>query len=127
MFAELLDGVEGAPVSAVLTVALSRHLLLHGVNQEVIRPQNEDEHHDPKYHELLEHVAEPTASPKFLLADYSLRQPARNNVLPLPDLQPGFVTLWYQTGGGGWMGREGRATPARFLDFPPVSAARAEL
>src|SRR6266403_3860034 len=77
MCTELLDGVEGAPVSPVLPLALTRYLLVQGVNQEVIGPQDEREARDPKNHEPLEHAAEPTASPKFILADYSLRQAAR--------------------------------------------------
>src|SRR6266481_5195662 len=77
MCTELLDGVKGAPVSPVLPLALTRYLLVQGVNQEVIGPQDEREARDPKNHEPLEHAAEPTASPKFILADYSLRQAAR--------------------------------------------------
>src|SRR6267143_5307138 len=76
MCTELLDGVEGAPVSPVLTLALTRYLLVQCVNQEIVGPQDEREARDPKNHEPLEHAAEPTASPKFILADYSLRQAA---------------------------------------------------
>src|SRR6266851_3481050 len=76
MFTELLDGVKGAPVSAVLALALSRDLLLQGVNQEIVGPQYEHEPRDPKNHEPLEHGVEPTASAKFILADCSLRRAA---------------------------------------------------
>jgi len=81
MCTELLDGVKGAPISPVLPLALSRDLFVQGVNQEVIGPQDEREARDPKNHEPLEHAAEPTASPKFILADYSLRQAARGKAL----------------------------------------------
>src|SRR3979490_2949054 len=77
MCTELLDGVKGAPISPVLTLALARDLFVQGVNQEVIGPQDESEARDPKHHEPLEHAAEPTASPKFLLADYSFWRAAR--------------------------------------------------
>src|SRR5712664_961030 len=79
MFTELLDGVEGAPVSAVLALALSRDLLFQGVNQNVVGPQDEGEPGDPKNHEPLEHGVEPTASAKFILADCSLRRAACGN------------------------------------------------
>src|SRR5260370_38077475 len=72
MFTELLDGVKGAPVSAVLLLALSRDLLVQRVNQKVVGPQDEREPRDPKNHEPLEHGEEPTASPKFIPADCSL-------------------------------------------------------
>src|SRR6266850_1771067 len=81
MCAELLDGVKGAPVSPVLTLALTRYLLVQCVNQEIVGPQDEREARDPKNHEPLEHAAEPTASPKFILADYSLRQAARGKAI----------------------------------------------
>src|SRR5258708_35834608 len=81
MCTELLDGVKGTAVSQVLPLALARHLFVQGVNQEVIRPQDESEARDPKNHEPLEHAAEPTASLKFILADYSLRQAARGKAL----------------------------------------------
>jgi hypothetical protein len=124
MFAKLLDGVKGAPVSAVLPLALARHLLLHGVNQEVIRPQNEYEQHDPKDHELLEHVAETTASPNFLLADF-LREPARDNVLQLRGLPLGFLTFVAGLAkADGWTARAGNHLPVSWTShqFPAVGA-----
>src|SRR5882762_8287438 len=73
MFAELLDGVKSAPVRPVLPLALSRHLLVQGINQEVVSPQDEREPCDPKNHEPLEHGAEPTASTNYIPAYYSFR------------------------------------------------------
>src|SRR6267143_179451 len=81
MCTELLDSVKGAPVSPVLPFELTRHLFGQGVNQKVIGPQDEVEARDPKNHEPLEHAAEPTESPKFILADYSLRQAARGKAI----------------------------------------------
>ena len=81
MCPELLDGVKGAPVSPVLPFALSRHLFVQGVNQEVIGPQDESEARDPKNHEPLEHAAEPTASPKFILADCFFWRAARGKAI----------------------------------------------
>ena len=72
-FAELLDGVKSAPVRPVLPLALSRHLLVQGINQEVVSPQDEREPRDPKNHEPLEHGAEPTASTNYIPAYYSFR------------------------------------------------------
>jgi len=72
-FAELLDGVKSAPVRPVLPLALSRHLLVQGINQEVVSPQDEREPCDPKNHEPLEHGAEPIASPNYIPAYYSFR------------------------------------------------------
>src|ERR1700682_1792904 len=81
MRAELLDGVKGAPVSPVLPFALSRHLLVHGVNQEVISSQDKRDPRDPNNHEPLEHAAEPTPSPQFLLADYFFCLAARRKAI----------------------------------------------
>ena len=81
MFAELPDGVKGTPVRPVLPLALSRQLLLQGINQEVISSQDKREPRDPNNHEPLEHGAEPTASPKLILADYSLRQATRGKAI----------------------------------------------
>src|SRR6267143_7076035 len=81
MCTELLDGVKGAPVSPVLPLALTRYLLVQGVNQEVIGPQDESEARDPKNHEPLEHAAEPTASPKFILADCFFWRAARGRAI----------------------------------------------
>src|SRR5438270_6101716 len=39
-FTELLDGVKGAPINAVLPLALSHHLLVQGINQEIVGPQD---------------------------------------------------------------------------------------
>src|SRR5258708_23297519 len=76
MFTELLDDVKGAPVSAVLALALSRDLLVQRVNQKVVGPQDERQPRDPKNHQPLEHGVEPTASPKVIPADCSLWPPA---------------------------------------------------
>ena len=76
MLTELHDSVVSAPIVLILPLALSRHLLFQGVNQEIVGPQNENEPRDPKNGEPLEHGAEPIASPMFSLADYSLRQAA---------------------------------------------------
>src|SRR6267143_521494 len=48
MCTELLDGVEGAPVSPVLTLALPRYLLVQCVNYEIGGPQDEREARDGK-------------------------------------------------------------------------------
>src|SRR5438552_3332708 len=53
MFAELLDGVKNAPVGPVLPLALSRRLLVQGVDQEVVSPQDEHEPCDPQNHEQI--------------------------------------------------------------------------
>jgi hypothetical protein len=63
MFAELLDGGIGAPVGAVLALAL----FVQRVNQEVVGPQDKHHARDPQNHEPLEHDAEPIASALFLL------------------------------------------------------------
>src|SRR5260370_17762046 len=86
MFTELLDGVKGAPVSAVLLLALSRDLLVQRVNQKVVGPQDEREPRDPKNNEPLEHGEEPTPSPKFIPADCSLWQAAFPK--PIPSWSP---------------------------------------
>ncbi len=75
MFTELLDGVKGAPVSPILPLTLSRHLLFQGINQEIVDPQDEREPDDPENCEPLEHGAEPIASPKFLLVPFQLFGP----------------------------------------------------
>src|SRR6266705_1665157 len=76
MLTELHDSVVSAPIVLILPLALSRHLLFQGVNQEIVGPQNENEPRDPKNGEPLEHGAQPIASAMFSLADYSLRQAA---------------------------------------------------
>src|SRR6266850_345045 len=75
LHAEMLDGVEGAPVDLVLPFALARHRLLHRVNQEIVKPQNEEQPGDPEDQEPLVHAAEPTASSNFIPAYSPLRQP----------------------------------------------------
>src|SRR5260370_34745834 len=74
---ELHDSVVSAPIVPVLSLAFSGDLLLQCVHQEIVGSQNENEHPDPQNGELLEHGAEPIASPMFSLADYSLRHAAR--------------------------------------------------
>ncbi len=64
-----------APVVLTLPVALSLHLLVQRINQEVVGPQNEHNSDGPQNHEPLEHGAE-TPSPDFILADFSLHQAA---------------------------------------------------
>src|SRR5260370_4334756 len=70
------NGVVSAPIIPILPLARSRDLLLQRVNQTIVGPQAENEPRDYNNSELLEHVAQPTASPMFKLADYSPRQSA---------------------------------------------------
>lgn len=74
MFPELLDGVIGGPVSAVLALAL----FVQGVDQEIVGSQDEHDGRDPKNHEPLEHGAERTASAKSVLEDSRRAAQTRN-------------------------------------------------
>src|SRR5258708_27625044 len=74
MLPELHDSSISAPIVLILPLALSRDLLLQGVNQEIVGSQDENERRNPNNGELLEHGAQPIASPMFSLADYSPRQ-----------------------------------------------------
>src|SRR5713226_985014 len=76
MLTELHDSVVSAPIVRILPLALSRDLLLQGVNQKIVGPQDENEPRDPKNGEPLEHGAEPISSPILSLADYFFRQAA---------------------------------------------------
>src|SRR6266568_3412151 len=78
MLTELHDSCIGAPIVLILPLALSRHLPVKGVNQKVVCPQDEKEPGDAKNHEPLEHAAEPTPSPKFIVTDYWLAQTVRH-------------------------------------------------
>src|SRR5216683_632445 len=74
MLTELHDSCIGAPIVLIVPLALSRHLLVQRVNQKVVCPQDEKKTGDAKNHEPLEHAAESTPSPKFIVADYWLAQ-----------------------------------------------------
>jgi len=77
MFAELLDRRVRAPIVLVLQVALSLHLLVQRVNQEVVGPQDKHRPRDPQNYEPFEHSDEPTPSLEFILADFSPSQAPR--------------------------------------------------
>ena len=77
MFTELLDRSVGAPIALILPVALSLHLLVQRVNQQVVSPHDERNPRDPQNHEPLEHRTESAPSPTFIVADYSLAQAPR--------------------------------------------------
>src|SRR5467141_993744 len=79
MLAELHDGIVSAPIVLILPLALSRDLLLQGIDQEIVGPQDENDPRDPKNGQPLEHGAQPTVSTMFSLADYSPRQAASND------------------------------------------------
>src|SRR6267142_2237393 len=79
---EVLDGVEGAPVDLVLPLALARHRLLQRVNQQIVKPQNEEYPSDPEDQEPLVHAAERIASPNLIPA-YSPLQPPGLPGIPL--------------------------------------------
>src|SRR6266436_8473331 len=79
MLAELHDGIVSAPIVLILPLALSRDLLLQGIDQEIVGPQDETDPRDPKNGQPLEHGAQPTVSTMFSLADYSPRQAASND------------------------------------------------
>jgi hypothetical protein len=74
----LHDRGVSAPIVLALPVALSLHLLVQRINEEVVSPQNKHDSHGPQNHEPLEHGAE-TPSPKFILADFSRPQAARQS------------------------------------------------
>jgi hypothetical protein len=75
MLPELHDRSISAPIVLALPVALSLHLLVQRINQEVVRPQDEYNPGGPQNHKPLEHGAE-TPSPKFILADFLFPQAA---------------------------------------------------
>ena len=74
---ELHDRGVSAPIALVLQVARSLHLLVQGVNKEIVSPQDEHDPRDPQNHQPLKHTAEPTPSPTFIVSDYSFAQPPR--------------------------------------------------
>jgi len=77
---ELHDRSVGAPVALVLRVAVSLHLLVQRVNQQVVSPQDERNPRDTQNHEPLKHCTEPTPSLRFIVADYLVAQaPRRRN------------------------------------------------
>src|SRR5260370_36059613 len=76
MLTELHDSIVSAPIVPILPLALSRDLLLQGIDQEIVGPQDENDPCDPKNGQPLEHGAQPPASTMFSLADYSPRQAA---------------------------------------------------
>lgn len=76
MLTELHDRSVSAPIVFALPFALSLHLLVQRINQEVVSPQDKRNPDDPQNHEPLEHGTE-TPSLKFILADFSLPQAPR--------------------------------------------------
>ncbi len=92
MLAELHDSIVSAPIVLILPLALSRDLLLQGIDQKIVGPQDENDPRDPKNGQPLEHGAQPTASTMFSLADYSPRQAASND-------RPGQVITKFRLGG----------------------------
>ena len=86
-------------IAGLAFVLGANYLLVQGVNQEVIRPQDEREPRDPKYHEPLEHGAEPTASTNYIPAYYSFLQIARGKG-PLPRRARRFTSRrWLRSAG----------------------------
>src|SRR5258708_8217895 len=79
MLNELEDSIVSAPIVLILPLALSRDLLLQGIDQKIVGPQDENEPGDSKNGQPLEHGAQPTASAMFSLPDYSPRQAASND------------------------------------------------
>src|SRR5260370_26132483 len=79
MLPELHDGRVSAPIILSLPVALSLHLLVQRINQQIVSSQDKRNPYDPQNYEPLEHGTE-TPSPKFILADFSLAQPARQRI-----------------------------------------------
>ena len=77
MLRELHDCSVGAPITLILRVAVPIHLLVQCVNEQVVDPQDEHDSRDPQNHQPLKQDAEPTPSPKFILADYSFAQPSQ--------------------------------------------------
>jgi hypothetical protein len=75
MLPELHDRSVSAPIALALPVALSLHLLVQRINQEVVRPQDEYNPCGPQNHKPLEHGAE-TPSPNLILADFLFPQAA---------------------------------------------------
>ncbi len=77
---ELHDRSVGAPVALVLRVAVSLHLLVQRVNQQVVSPQDERNPRDTQNQEPFKHSTEPTPSLRFIVAEYSVAQaPRRRN------------------------------------------------
>ena len=75
MLPEPHDSGISTPIVLALPFALSLHLLVQRINQEVVCPQDKHNPDDPQNHEPLEHRTE-TPSLKFILADFSLQQTA---------------------------------------------------
>jgi len=75
MLPEPHDSGISAPIVLALPVALSLHLLVQRINQQIVCPQDKSNPHDPQNHEPLEHRSE-TPSPRLILADFSLPQTA---------------------------------------------------
>src|SRR6266852_7192320 len=105
MLAELHDSIVSAPIVLILPLALSRDLLLQGIDQKIVGPQDKNDPCDPKNGQPLEHGAQPTASAMFSLADDSLRQAASND-------RPGQVITKFRLGrfSGLMRGQRGRKT-----------------
>src|SRR5260370_6249983 len=114
------NGVVSAPIVLILPLALSRDLLLQGIDQKIVGPQDENDPRDPKNGQPLEHGAQPTASTMFSLADYSPPQAASND-------RPGQVITKFRLGGfsGLMRGQRGRKTflGAVFVELPESPAA----
>jgi hypothetical protein len=75
MLPEPHDRRVSAPIVLALPVTLPLYLLVQGINQEVVSPQNEHDSYGPQNHEPLKHGAE-TPSPEFILADFLFPQAA---------------------------------------------------
>jgi hypothetical protein len=76
MLTEAHDSRVSVPIVRILPIALSLRLLVQRINQEIVSCQDERNPYDPQNHEPLEHGTE-TPSLKFILADFSLAQAAR--------------------------------------------------
>jgi hypothetical protein len=76
MLPVLHDRRVSTPIVLALLFALSLHLLVQRINQEIVCPQNKRNPYDPQNHEPLEHRTE-TPSLKPILADFSLARAAR--------------------------------------------------
>src|SRR4029077_13112122 len=64
MLPEPHDRSVSAPIVLALPVALTLHLLVQRINQQIVCPEDKRNPHDPQNHEPLEHRTE-TPSPKF--------------------------------------------------------------
>lgn len=67
--AELLNGVERAPVKFVLPLAFASHRLVQGIDQEVVQTQDEKQPDDPEGQKPLVHGAKRIASGYSVPAD----------------------------------------------------------